>query len=73
MSIQQITDIVIISTALILIAWDIYAVWKAGGKGTISYVIANAGKKNRMVPVAWGVLTGHFFWQIESLCQSIIK
>lgn len=68
METQTITTIITIAAAVILIGWDIYAVWKDGGKATISYIIANAGRRNRMIPFVFGVLMGHFFWPITSLC-----
>lgn len=69
MNTQNVTEYIMLVTVVGLILWDIYAVWKAGGKATISYIMATLGTKSRLVPLAWGLLTGHFFWQIESLCK----
>lgn len=67
MKLQKITTIIIVACAIALILWDIYALVYGGGEATISYVIANLGKQNRMIPLVFGVLIGHFFWPIESM------
>lgn len=69
MELQTITAIIMIATLVLLLVWDLYVIIKAGGKATISYIMAMTSLKFPLIPFAWGLLTGHFFWQIQSMCK----
>ncbi len=47
--------------ALVLIAWDVYAYLTPEPDDTISEVLASASA-HPIIPVAFGVLIGHWFW-----------
>lgn len=69
MELQSVTAIIMVATLVLLLAWDVYALVKQGGKVTISYIMAATSLKFPLIPFAWGLLTGHFFWPITSLCN----
>jgi hypothetical protein len=51
--------------AAILIAWDIWLYANPPGADTISRVIADAASDHPLLPFAFGVLAGHWFWPIR--------
>jgi hypothetical protein len=53
---------VIVLTAFFLIFYDIYAVCKGGFDNTISWKIYSLAQQYPIIPFAFGVLMGHFFW-----------
>jgi len=55
------TILVLIASAIGLIAWDCIAVWRGGGNATISRVLLNAARQYPILPFALGVLIGHLF------------
>ena len=60
--VRKITGIfMIVVTALILI-YDLVVYLGWGGYTTISDIMLTYGRKIMMIPFAWGVLMGHFFW-----------
>jgi len=60
------TKIVMAVCTAILIGWDIYAFVAGGNRTTISEIIRDFSFQGSfLVPVAWGVLIGHFFWPLE--------
>lgn len=60
---QTITITFIISITLIILAFDAYALHKSSKtEYTISYIIAKSAFKNPIIPFAFGVLMGHFFF-----------
>lgn len=57
------TVIFIISACLVIFAYDAYALYRSRDtEYTISFVIATAAKRNPIIPLAFGILMGHFFW-----------
>ena len=56
------TTLVIIVALTLLLAYDLYALYKGGMKNTISWVIYSASLKYPVIPLAAGILMGHFFW-----------
>ena len=60
--IKTITAVVCVATACVLVGYDIFAAVKAGPSGTISDVIRGVAATNPIVPFAFGILMGHFFW-----------
>lgn len=59
----SITIIVIVSVTLLILAYDVFALRKSEKtEYTISYVIAQTSLRNPIIPFAFGVLMGHFFF-----------
>lgn len=52
---------VIIATIIIVLLYDVYAVFKGGFTNTISWVIYSNSLKYPVIPFAAGVLCGHLF------------
>lgn len=59
---NNITEIVIFSTIIILIIYDIFILLKKGSKYTISSVLLELGKKYPIIPFFLGIVFGHIFW-----------
>lgn len=59
-----VTILVMLGCAILLIAWDIIVVVrdKPTEHDTISEIIARQGRLHPIIPFAFGVLMGHFFW-----------
>lgn len=55
----------LIACALVLIAWDVWLYLSPPKADTISRVIADASSEHPLLPFAFGVLAGHFFWGIR--------
>lgn len=54
---------VIIMTAVVWVAWDVYAAIAGGTGDTISGVITDAAHRNPIIAAAAGILVGHWFWR----------
>lgn len=52
----------LVAVAIFLGVYDIYAAWKWGYHGTISYDILSAALMHPILAFAAGVLCGHLFW-----------
>jgi hypothetical protein len=61
MNYRLITKIFLAVTAVLVIVFDIIVYAKGGGIATISDVVMMWAKKISFLPLAYGVLTGHFF------------
>jgi hypothetical protein len=61
---MTITWWLIVSTAAIWIAWDIFADWKWGNKATESVLIDKWARLKPFIFLA-GFLCGHLFWQVH--------
>jgi hypothetical protein len=61
MNYRLITKIFLAITAVVVIVFDIIVYAKGGGIATISDVVMMWAKKISFLPLAYGVLTGHFF------------
>jgi hypothetical protein len=48
--------------AVALIVWDIHVASNAEEGDTISELIYRFGQRHLLIPVAFGVFVGHFFW-----------
>lgn len=59
-----ITLAVMIACAVALIAWDIYVAHKdkTDEHNTISETLNRQARLHPLIPFAFGVLAGHFFW-----------
>jgi len=55
------TTIFVIASTVIIIAYDIYAAADRD-ELTISQLMNRSARKWPMIPFAWGVLIGHWFW-----------
>jgi len=75
------TTIVVVAVTTVATLWDIYAQVKLGEGATISEVLAGAKlwlasgglrtwarRPHPMVPFAWGILSGHLWWQMACAC-----
>ena len=58
---SKITISLILATAAVWIAWDVYAAWDTGGWSTISWVIYVHSTQRPAIPFAAGLLCGHLF------------
>lgn len=61
---RKITEALVWSTFAVWIAWDIYAVVQWGDQATESVVIGDYAERMSLLPLAFGVLCGHFFWRV---------
>jgi len=62
---RAITIWLLIGVAVLLISWDIYVAFfnkTPNSKDTISGVVLGFAQKHPVIPFAFGVLMGHFFW-----------
>jgi hypothetical protein len=66
MNYRFITKIFLAVTAVVVIVFDIIVYAKGGGIATISDVVMMWAKKISFLPLAYGVLTGHFFLPTKS-------
>ena len=63
MNVKRLSRIVIVATAFFIILYDIWAARTGVDHGTISGVIWDWSHEYPMIPLAAGILMGHFFWQ----------
>ena len=61
---KKVTGIGIIAVTFGAIVYDIFMVMNDQKHDTISEVIRTAAKKMLLVPFAFGLLMGHFFWPL---------
>jgi len=61
MKITKLTKLFIVGITLFIIAYDVFA-YLYGHDSTISQVIYSWSIKFPLLPLAVGVLMGHFFW-----------
>lgn len=62
MNYKRLTAIILVSVTILLIGYDIFAAMH-GNDSTISLVIQTISNRHAIIPFAFGVLMGHFFWQ----------
>lgn len=56
------TEVFIIVVALMIAAYDVFAVIKWGVEGTISRELYQAAQRWPIIPFVLGMLAGHLFW-----------
>lgn len=56
------TILILVATAVILIAWDIVVATNSVKGDTISEILLNFARHHPVVPFLFGVLMGHLFW-----------
>lgn len=61
---QVITGWFIVTQICLWAAWDCYAAYRWGSDATESRIIADVAYQYPIVPLAVGVLMGHFFTQM---------
>ena len=62
---QKITAIFIGIITLVVIIFDIIVLCNPGENDTVSYVVQMLAHKYPIIPLAAGILCGHFFWPIK--------
>lgn len=76
MSLQSTTEVLILSTVVIWIAWDIYAYKRGGNLPTESWAFKKWSYYIPGLACLFGILMGHFFFGYpspEQLCPSGVK
>lgn len=63
---MHLTVKILIITAIFLIIYDVYIIWKKGKFYSISAFIIRGSKKMPLVVLAFGILLGHLFWSMDS-------
>jgi len=61
---KKVTGVILITITAILIVWDIIA-GATNTHSTISETITTISGQYPIIPFAFGVLMGHFFWQVD--------
>lgn len=59
---MDLTQYVLVFTAVLLITYDVYAYVKLGGDETISWKLYGWSRSQPIIPFLLGVLMGHIFW-----------
>lgn len=62
---MSITTIIIILVVAGLLIYDVFAIAKWGMHESVSYKIYDWSFKFPLIPFAFGLLMGHFFWPVE--------
>jgi hypothetical protein len=62
---KTLTTIIIVAITAFLIVWDVYAILKGGVESSISSIIIVHSHEYPILPFAFGVLCGHFFWRMK--------
>lgn len=62
MNLRHVTIGLLVAVAILLSAYDVFAVWRGGVGSTISEVIRDAAHAHPIIAAAFGALVGHFFW-----------
>lgn len=62
MKTRKVTISILLTITALLIGWDIYVALTPESGDTISEVVLGYAKQYTVVPFAFGVLCGHFFW-----------
>jgi hypothetical protein len=63
---RKTTEILIWSTIVVWIVWDVIVMVLWGAYPTESRTIADWSTRVGTMPLAWGVLGGHFFWNVPA-------
>lgn len=64
---RKITIGIILGVTAILIGWDIFVAVNPPQGDTISEIIQEFATKHPVIPFAFGVLMGHFFWPVKPI------
>ncbi len=63
--IKNITKVLLLIVLAALVGYDVWVMATVGQDASISKTIIDWGLNYPMVPFAFGVLIGHFFWQLK--------
>lgn len=66
MTLKDITQIIILATVVLWIAWDIYVYRKQGDMPTESWTIWKWSYRIPAIAFMAGILMGHFFFQMDA-------
>jgi hypothetical protein len=62
---RTVTKLALLMALVLLLAYDLFAVYYFGFEGTISVVVFTLAKSAPIIPFLAGVVVGHLFWPIE--------
>ena len=62
-TIKKSTVIFIVTSLVVIVAYDVWAVIAGGIESTISEVVWSWSIRRPIIPFAAGIVCGHFFWQ----------
>lgn len=65
---MNVTLIFIITSAIVIVSYDIFATLKWSGEKSISWQMWILSKKYPIVPFLIGVIAGHWFWVQDCYC-----
>jgi hypothetical protein len=65
MSSRTTTAVVLGGIAALLIGWDVWLYRSPAPSDTISRVLFDGAREHPILPFAFGVLAGHFFWGLR--------
>jgi len=61
---KQWTTTIIALTIIFLVTWDVLAILYSSNESSISSIMYDFSRKHPIIPLAVGVLIGHFFWPV---------
>lgn len=64
---KTVTKVAMLSAAVVLLSWDIYAAVNSTKGDTISELQRTWAWNWPTLPYAWGVVLGHLFWNVKTL------
>lgn len=59
------TIVVLLNATAFVLGWDLYIAIQRDWNATVSAVVYDAMKLHPMIPLAAGVIIGHFAWPIQ--------
>lgn len=62
---MNLTSLVLLITAIVLIAYDFYIIIKKGKQESISAHVIRGSKKYPLLVLCFGILLGHLFWSMN--------
>jgi len=65
MKTKNLTMIVVLAIVVLAIVYDFYAIALGGTEASISHLIIVYSHKYPLIPFLFGILCGHFFWQMK--------
>jgi hypothetical protein len=63
---RKITGITMLVVTVGLIGWDLIVAFNGIDGDTISEIMKNYAHDYPIIPLAWGVVLGHWFWPLGS-------
>jgi hypothetical protein len=60
-----VTLFITVGAVILLALYDVFAFARGGTPNTISFIIITWSKDYPIIPLAFGILMGHFFWQLH--------